>query len=116
MFKGKTFWFRNIVLNLLLEFAVPFRYIKKSIYNNYAEFAVVTAVLKMCIMAAVMSDRLSLEMRNGRVFEFHGMDCVTGLCSIVIRRISQNGNAVEALLEKFNSGMVTPRDIGMLIK
>lgn len=116
IFKGKAFWFRNISLGLLLELAVPFRYSNKSIYGNYAEFAVVAAVLKMSVMAAVMSDKLSIETNDGRAFEFHGLDCVTGLCSVVIRQINQNKSAVDELLERFNSGMVTPRDIAMLIK
>ncbi len=114
--EGKAFWFRNIALNLLLELAVPFRYSNKSIYGNYAEFAVVAAVLKMSVMAAVMRDRLSIETNDGTAFEFHGMDCVTGLCSVIIRQINQNKTAVDELLERFNSGMVTPRDIAMLIK
>lgn len=116
VFKDRSFWFRNVVLNLLVELAVPFRNANKTIYDNYSEFAVIAAVIKMTVMAAVMSENLSIEVGNGSTYEFYGTDCISGLCSVVIRQIMQSKGAVDTLFMEFNLGRVTPRDIAMLIK
>lgn len=115
-FEDKPFRFRNIALNLLLELVVPFRFRSKTIYENYAEFAVTAAVIKMCIMAALMNDELSIDTDSSRRFEFHGRDRISGLCSAVLRTINQNRAAIKELSETFNSDKLTPRDIAMLIK
>lgn len=112
---GKTFWLKNIALDLLFEFAVLFRYPQKSIYENYTEYAVVAAVLKMTFMAAVMRDKMSIKADDDRKFEFHGSDCIAGLCSVVARDIIQSKGAVEKLFHRLNSDGLTPRDIAMLM-
>ncbi len=112
----KPFWFGNIALGLLFEMVVPFRFRSKSIYENYCEFAVVCAVMKMSALAAVINDRLSIETDDGSRSEFHGIDRITGLCSCIVRRINQNMGAVKTLFGQFASSGITPRDIAMLIK
>ncbi|MDE7230924.1 MAG: flagellin lysine-N-methylase [Oscillospiraceae bacterium] len=112
----RPFGFGNIVLGLLLEMEVPFRFRSKSIYENYCEFAVVAAVVKMTALSAVINDKLSIETGNSKTPELYGIDRVSGLCSFVIRRVNQNIGAVRTLFELFSPGGITPRDIAMLIK
>ncbi len=112
----KPFRFRNIALGLLFEMEVPFRFRSKTIYENYAEYAVVCAVVKMCVMAAALDEELPIEMSDGRQFDYQGIDRITAICSFVLRKINQGVGTIKELSERFKTSSLTPRDIGMLIK
>lgn len=116
VFRDKPFWFGNIALNLLLEHLVPFRYPNKTIYENYSEYAAVAAVIRLCAMAAVMRDSLSIDDGRGGKLEFRGNDRIAGLCSMVSRQINQNIGEEESPFRQLSAGGITPRDIAMLIK
>lgn len=59
-FADRDFFMRNICLNLLLEFALPFKFSDRTIFENYSMFAAAFAMMKLdMISTAEGAERLS---------------------------------------------------------
>lgn len=115
-YKDKPFWLKNIALNLMLEHVVPFFNIERSIYENYAEFALVFAVYKLCAVAASVSDEVGFAVQNQK-FHFDDDNRVIGVTSVIGRRLNHEPAASAALLDSLKKrNMISPAYIALMLK
>lgn len=115
--KGREFFLRNIALNLLFEFAVPFTFEEKTIFENYSLFAVAFGLLKLNLIA-VCSTEMGITMRTGgQEFVYYGDDKLIGMTAIICRGICQNKVREKDIIGLLNDNkFTTPAYLALLVK
>lgn len=126
-FAGREFYLRNIALNLLLEFVLPFKFEDKTIFDNYSIFAAAFALFKLNVIATaelteraskpvgvtVSSSTLKASVRR----EVDTEKYVNRSAAIISRDLCHNnGNAQLLLNELAANKMTSPAYIALLIK
>ncbi len=116
-FKDRPFYLRNIVLNLLMELAIPFRFTDKTIFENYSLFTVVYACIKLNFIAAeVAGKRGTVEYMKQR-FHYEGEERFSGLASIICRGLCQNRVIEQQILDSLKEhGFTSPAYLALLVK
>ncbi len=118
IFKDRPFYLRNIALNLLLEFAVPFNFRDKTIFENYSLFAVAYACLKLNMIAiAINGDGDARIDVQGKQILYTGEDKFVGLTSIICRGLCQNTGKQKKILNLLAEHKFTsPAYLALLVK
>lgn len=125
-FKDRPFYLRNIALNLLLEFALPFKLFDKSIFENYSIFFAAFALFKLIVI-----DTAEFTKRNelsGKISADGGISLnvtvkvdtdsyVRKACAKVSRDLCHNNNNAKALLQFLKDRkMLSPAYLALLVK
>ncbi|MCM1166574.1 MAG: flagellin lysine-N-methylase [Lachnospiraceae bacterium] len=116
-FKDRPFYLRNIALNLLLEFVLPFKFTDKTIFENYSIFAAAFALFKLNVIAtAEYTDRMEKSAEN----ETPSCDTekyVRDFSAMISRNLCHNDENAKKLLDKLRERKITmPADLALLIK
>ena len=117
MLKGREYFLRNLALNLLFEFAVPFEFEEKTIFENYSLFAVGFGCLKLNLIAACSVEE-GINFRTcGLVFNYIGDDKLIGTAATICRGICQSSDKANVLLQLLNDNkFTTPAYLALLVK
>lgn len=116
-FKERPFFLRNIALNLLLELAVPFKFIDKTIFENYSLFTVVYACIKLNLIAAEVAGKSGNIAYMGQHFHYEGEERFSGLTSIICRGLCQNRVIEQQILDSLKEhGFTSPAYLALLVK
>lgn len=115
--KGREFFLRNLALNMLFEFAVPFKFEEKTILENYGLFVAAFGLLKLNLIA-VCSTEMGITMRTfGQEFVYRGDDKLIGMTAIICRGICQNSGKAKTIIAMMNdNGFISPAHLALLIK
>ncbi len=115
--EGREFFLRDLALNLLFEFAVPFKLENKTIFENYSLFVAAFAMLKLN-MIAVCSTELGITMRLlGQKFVYKGDNKLVGMTAILCRGICQSESKANTVLKLMNDNrFTTPAYLALLVK
>lgn len=115
--KGREFFLRNLALNLLFEFNVPFKFEDRTIFENYSLFAAAFGLLKLNLIA-VCSDKKGITIRtHGQEFVYYGDDKLIGMTAIICRGICQSEDKQKAIIGLMNDNkFTTPAYLALLIK
>lgn len=126
-FAGREFYLRNIALNLLLEFAIPFKFGDKTIFENYSVFAAAFAMFKLNVIATAElterasgttrvedgTSRISIKVRINVDTEGY----VNKTAAIISRDLCHNNENAKTLLDELAAHkMTSPAYIALLIK
>lgn len=113
VYKDKTFWLRNVALNLLLELRVPLYPVERSIFENYALYA---ASLGMMKYAAVVAAVLTLGNTNDDAVKKTD-EIVTTTSAIIARNFAHSPEKVKLLLEMMERAkFLTPAHLALFMK
>lgn len=116
-FKDRPFFMRNIALNLLFELAVPFKFLGRTIFENYSLFAVAYACLKLDLIAAEIAGKSGNVEYMGQHFHYEGEERFSGLASIICRGLCQNRYLEQNLLTFLKEhNFTTPAYLALLVK
>lgn len=115
--KGRESFLRNLALNLLFEFAVPFKFEDKTILENYGLFVAAFGLLKLNLIA-VCSTEKGITMRTyGQEFVYHGDDKLIGMTATICRGICQNASKAKTIIRLLNDNkFTTPAYLALLVK
>lgn len=115
--KGREYFLRNLALNLLFEFAVPFKFEERTIFENYSLFVAAFGCLKLNLIA-VCSTELGITMRvRGQEFVYYDDDKLIGMTAIICRCICQNKVKAKMIIGLLNDNkFTTPAYLALLIK
>ncbi len=118
IFKERPFYLRNIALNLMLEFAVPFNFSDRTIFENYSLFAVTFACIKLNMIALAMNGTGEVNANlYGNKFHYDGEDKFYGLTSVICRSLCHNQDRQKALLKLLEDHKFTsPAYLALLVK
>ena len=113
VYKDKPFWLRNVALNLLLELGVPLKPLSRTIFENYALYAVTLSMIKFI---AVASAKIAVK--------YHGDDAnaktdafITDAASIIVRNFSHSPHKVNLLLDMMKAGnFLSPAHLALFLK
>ncbi len=117
IFKERPFYLRNIALNLLLDFAVPFNLKDRTIFENYSLFAVTFACIKLNMIALALNGKggVDVNLYNNN-FRYDGEDKFYGLTSIICRSLCHNQYRQRALLKLIeNYKFTSPAYLALLV-
>ena len=130
-FKERQFYLRNIALNLLLEFALPFKFTDKTIFENYSIFATAFALFKLNVIAtAELTDKAERSTSNSKVnvvgdiklnvkvtVKYDTEKYINKSASLISRNLCHNDENAKKLLEDLhNRNFSTPAYLALLIK
>lgn len=129
-FAGRQFYLRNIALNLLLEFTLPFKFEDKTIFENYSIFAAAFALFKLNVIAtAELTDRAERAAKNPNVTivggnlnatigaKYDTEKYVSKSAALISRNLCHNLENGRRLLEDMQQRkLVTPAYLALLIK
>lgn len=129
-FADRQFYLRNIALNLLLEFTLPFKFEDKTIFENYSIFAAAFALFKLNVIAtAELTDRAERDAKNPNVTVVGGtLNFTIGVkydtekyvnqsAAMISRNLCHNAENGRRLLEDMQQRkLVTPAYLALLIK
>ncbi len=129
-FKERQFYLRNIALNLLLEFVLPFKFIGKTIFENYSIFAAAFALFKLNVIAtAELTDLAERKASNPKVDVIGGNlkikvvakydteKYINKSAALISRNICHNNENAKKLLEELhNRNFSTPAYLALLIR
>lgn len=115
--KGREFFLRNLALNLLFEFAVPFKLEEKTIFENYSLFVAAFGCLKLNLIA-VCSTEKGINFRTyEQVFNYTGDDKLIGMSAIISRGICQASGKAKMIINCLNDNkFTTPAYLALLVK
>lgn len=100
VYKDKSFWFRNVALNLLLELKIPLVPVDRTIFENYAIYATTLAMMKyIAVSAATITSKYSGESVMKKTDEF-----ITTVSAIIVRNFTHSPHKVDKLLEMIKQG------------
>ncbi len=118
IFKDRPFYLRNIALNIMIEFCVPFKFANKTIFENYSLFAVVIACIKLNMIALALTGRGEVNLNLfGNPLHYDGEDKFVGLTAIICRSLCQRPEKQEAVLKLLEEHKFTsPAYIALLVK
>lgn len=113
----REFFLRNLALNLLLEFSVPFKFSDKTIFENYSLFVAAFGCLKLNLIA-VCSTEMAINFRTcSQEFKYYGEDKLVGMSAIICRGICQTDNKAAAIIERLaENKFTTPAYLALLVK
>ncbi|MDE6030889.1 MAG: flagellin lysine-N-methylase [Oscillospiraceae bacterium] len=126
-FVGREFYLRNIALNLMLEFVVPFNFEGRTIFENYSIFAAAFAMFKLNVIATaelterasmytgieVTSSNLSVQAR----VKVNTEKYINKSASMISRNLCHNDKNAQLLLDELAANkMTSPAYIALLIK
>lgn len=116
--KGREFFLRNLALNLLFEFNVPFIFEDSSMFENYSVFATAFGMLKLNLIATCVTEEHSISYTvDGQKFVYNGDDKLIGITSLICRRICQDNDKAKTIIELLNSyKFTTPAYLALLVK
>ena len=129
-FKDRPFYLRNIALNLLLEFVLPFKFTDKTIFENYSIFAAAFALFKLNVIAtAELTDRAERDGFGSNASVVGGTikvkvinpydteKYVNKSAAMISRNLCHNDENGKKLLEELqNRKLSTPAYLALLIK
>lgn len=116
-FKDRSFFLRNIALNLLFEFVIPFKFPDKTIFENYSLFVVSYACIKLNLISIELLGETINVNSVERTFHFEGEDRFIGLTSIICREICQNETKQKDIIARLNENKFTsPAYLALLVK
>ena len=113
-YKDKPWYLRNIALNLLLELGVPLKPNTKTIFENYAIYAMSFALIKLtAVSAAELGTRA-----DERGIQNRGTDALlTKSAAIIIRSVSHNSKKIYELLDSLKKEkMFSPAYLALFVK
>lgn len=116
-FKDRPFFLRNIALNLLLEYTIPFKLTEKTILENYGLFVAAFACIKLNLFAIELaSDKITIEFMN-QSHTFEGEERQIGLTSIICRGICQSDEKLKMVFDFLNQyNFTSPAYLALLVK
>lgn len=116
--KGREFFLRNLALNLLFEFNVPFCFEDHNIFENYSMFVAAFGLLKLNLIAACCSGQHNIAYSaDRRKFVYEGDDKLIGITAIVCRGICQSKDKEEVILAMLNAfNFTSPAYLALLVK
>ncbi len=115
--KGREFFMRNLALNLLFEFAVPFKFPNKTIFENYSLYVTAFGLLKLNLIAVCSVDKGITFRTCGQSFVYYGDDKLVGMTAIICRGICQSVGKEEALIKLLKDNkFTTPAYLALLVK
>lgn len=115
--KGREFFLRNLALNLLFEFAVPFKFEEKNILENYGLFVAAFGLLKLNLIAVCSTEKGITMRTHGQEFVYHGDDKIIGMTAIICRGICQNSSKAKMVIGLLNDNkFTTPAYLALLVK
>lgn len=115
--KGREFFLRNLALNLLFEFAVPFKFEEKTIFENYSLFVTAFGLLKLNLIAVCSTEKDITMRTRGQEFVYHGDDKIIGMTAIICRGICQNSSKAKMVIGLLNNNkFTTPAYLALLVK
>lgn len=129
-FKDRRFYLRNIALNLLLEFALPFKFTDKTIFENYSIFVAAFALFKLNVIAtAELTDMAERNASNSKVnviggnlnikvvVKYDTEKYINKSAALISRNLCHNDENAKKLLEELhNRNFSTPAYLALLIK
>ncbi len=115
--KGREWFLRNVALQLLFEFDVPFEFASKSIFENYSLFAAAFGMIKTNLIAAMAVDKPLIVSAKKQEFSVDGDDKLVTLTALFTRGLCQNTAKEQKIIEllekhEFNK----PPFLGILVK
>lgn len=126
-FADRDFILRNIALNLLLEFALPFKSAERTIFENYCVFAAAFAIFKLNVIAtAELTERASrpsgIQISDSTIkadvtVNVNTESYVNKSASMISRDLCHNDNNSKVLYEELKAHkMLSPAYVALLIK
>lgn len=126
-FADSDFILRNFALNLLLEFALPFKFAEQTIFENYCIFAAAFAIFKLNVIAtAELTERASraqgVQISSSTVkanvkLNVNTESYINKSASLISRDLCHNDGNARVLLEELKAHkMLSPAYIALLIK
>lgn len=114
---GREHFLRNLALNLLFEFSVPFKFKDKTIFENYSLYVAAVGCLKLNLIAVCSTDK-SINFRTYKqVFNYTGDDKLIGMSAIICRGICQSTDKSEKIISLLNENKFTsPAYLALLVK
>lgn len=127
-FADRQFFLRNIALNLLLEFALPFKLPDRTIFENYSAFVTAFALFKLNVISAaelaelepkphIVSSNSSI---NATVVTNVGASAekyVNKSAALINRNVSHNDNNIIKMIDELKERKFTsPAYLALLIK
>ncbi len=119
MFGEDEYWLRNIALNLLFEFSIPFYSDKYTILESYSLFLIAFACFKLnAIASASRSEgKINLILSKDYNAQFDKMDGIWGFASVISRSLCQSVGDAEKLIKLLEeANLISPAKLAMLIK
>ncbi len=118
IFKDRPFFLRNIALNHLFEFVVPFRFKNKTIFENYSLFALAYACIKLNMIALAFNGKFDINIKlYGKEVHYIGEEKFATLTAIICRKLCQNEEIQKAILEFLKEHKFTsPAYLALLVK
>lgn len=117
MLGKREFFMRNLALNLLLEFAVPFKFDSKTIFENYSLYAAAFGCLKLNLIAVCSTDKPIRFNTCNQSFRYVGDDKLIGMSAIFCRGICQTDNSAEIIIKRLSENKFTsPAYLALLVK
>lgn len=127
-FADRQFFLRNIALNLLLEFALPFKLPDRTIFENYSAFVTAFALFKLNVISAAELAELEPKPRivssnssiNATVVTNVGASAekyVNKSAALINRNVSHNDNNIIKMIDELKERKFTsPAYLALLIK
>ncbi|MDE6731289.1 MAG: flagellin lysine-N-methylase [Oscillospiraceae bacterium] len=117
MLGKREHFLRNLALNLLLEFAVPFRFKDKTIFENYSLYVAAFGCLKLNLIAVCSTDRAINFNTYAQTFRYVGDDKLIGMSAIFCRGVCQADDKAEAIIKRLSENKFTsPAYLALLVK
>lgn len=117
MLGKREYFLRNFALNLLLEFAVPFKYKDKTIFENYSLYVAAFGCLKLNLIAVCSTDRAIKFNTYTQSFRYVGDDKLIGMSAIFCRGICQADDKAEMIIKRLSENKFTsPAYLALLVK
>ncbi len=115
--KGREWFLRNVALQLLFEFDVPFKFAPKSIFENYSLFAAAFGMIKTNLIAAMALDKPITMHTQKQEFNCDGDDKIIRLTALFSRGLCQNLVKEEKVIEMLQKHEFNrPAFLGILVK
>lgn len=117
MLNGREYFLRNLALNFLMEFAVPFKFADKTIFENYSLFVTAFGCLKLNLIA-VCATNMSINFNTyARTFNYVGDNKLIGMSALICRGICQSEPKSQAILKLLSKNKFTsPAYLALLVK
>ena len=126
-YKDRPYYLRNIALNLLLEFAMPFKFENKTLFENYSLFAASYAIFKLNAIAVSEFTQRKEESQSSvsagnRIkinvnFKVNTDSYVCKSCAFVSRALCHSDNNALKLIEHLKKhNITTPAYLALLVK
>ncbi len=119
IFGEDEYWLRNIALNLLFEFSIPFYSENYTVLESYSLFLIAFACFKLNAIASASrsEENITLMLNKDYNARFDKMDGIWGFASVISRSLCQNPNNPDKLIKLLKeANLISPAKLAMLIK